>query len=195
MLCSLAEKAGTLRLQLGLPDDRTLTETVDEAVTQLGLAKEVAGLPLIQKADACISAMMGSSTVVMGQALEVDQMQIAPQLAVMERRPDDGLVRTDQIEGDWCCVGLGGCARYRMTRLTDDSFRVDGCAGLLYILPTPIDGNNPLMERRRVPGTNRFRAHGPPAVYEFDAGGRSWRSLDWPARAWNVRGQDTGLPD
>ena len=62
-MTSLAEKAGTLRLQLGLPDDRTLTETVDEAVTQLGLAKEVAGLPLIQKADACISTMMGSAPV------------------------------------------------------------------------------------------------------------------------------------
>ena len=74
MLCSLAEKAGTLRLQLGLPDDRTLTETVDEAVTQLGLAKEVAGLPLIQKADACISTMMGSAPV---QAVAM-VMSVAP---------------------------------------------------------------------------------------------------------------------
>ena len=62
-MTSLVEKIGTLRSQLGLPDDRTLTETVDEAVTQLGLAKEVAGLPLIQKADACISTMMGSAPV------------------------------------------------------------------------------------------------------------------------------------
>ena len=89
-MTSLVEKIGTLRSQLGLADDRTLTETVDEAVTQLGLAKEVAGLPLMQKADACISAVMGSSTVVIAQGVEVDQMQIAPQLAVMERRPDDG---------------------------------------------------------------------------------------------------------
>ena len=74
MLCSLAEKAGTLRLQLGLPDDRTLTETVDEAVTQLGLAKEVAGLTLIQKADACISTMMGSAPV---QAVAM-VMSVAP---------------------------------------------------------------------------------------------------------------------
>ena len=73
-MCSLAEKAGTLRLQLGLPDDRTLTETVDEAVTQLGLAKEVAGLPLIQKADACISTMMGSAPV---QAVAM-VMSVAP---------------------------------------------------------------------------------------------------------------------
>ena len=183
-MASLAEKAGTLRLQLGLPDDRTLIETVDEAVTLLGLADEVAGLPLIQKADACISTMMGSSTVVIAQTLEVDQMQIAPQLAVMERRPDDGLVRTDQIEGDWCCLGLGACALYRMTRLTDDSFRVDGCAFFFHILPVPIDGNNPIAHRHRVPGTNRFRALGPPAMYEFDAGGRSWRSLDYPACGW-----------
>ena len=66
-MASLAEKAGTLRLQLGLPDDRTLTETVDEAVTQLGLAKEVAGLPLLQKADACISTMMGLVPVAVAQ--------------------------------------------------------------------------------------------------------------------------------
>ena len=54
---SLAQKVDTLREQLGLVDGRPLAASVDEAVFQLGLADQVKGFNLVQKADACLTAL------------------------------------------------------------------------------------------------------------------------------------------
>ena len=54
---TIAGKVATLRRQLGLPDGKTMFETVDEAVQQLGLGSEVAGLNLAAKVDACIQVL------------------------------------------------------------------------------------------------------------------------------------------
>jgi len=58
---SLAQKVDTIREQLGLVDGRPLAASVDEAVFQLGLADQVKGFNLVQKADACLTALGTSS--------------------------------------------------------------------------------------------------------------------------------------
>ena len=58
---SLAQKVDTLREQLGLVDGRPLAASIDEAVFQLGLADQVKGFNLVQKADACLTALGTSS--------------------------------------------------------------------------------------------------------------------------------------
>ena len=53
---SLNDKVETIRTQLGLPP-APMFETVEKAVQELGLGPEVAGLPLVRKADACLLAI------------------------------------------------------------------------------------------------------------------------------------------
>ena len=54
---SLAQKVDTLRVQLGLVDGLPFAESVNVAVFQLGLADQVKGFNLVQKADACLTAL------------------------------------------------------------------------------------------------------------------------------------------
>ena len=57
---SLAQKVDTIREQLGLVDGLSLAESVNVAVFQLGLADQVKGFNLVQKADACLTALLGT---------------------------------------------------------------------------------------------------------------------------------------
>ena len=54
---SLTQKVDTLRVQLGLVDGQSIVESVNEAVFQFGLADQVKGFNLVQKADACLTAL------------------------------------------------------------------------------------------------------------------------------------------
>jgi len=84
---SLAQKVDTLREQLGLVDGLSLAASVDEAVFQLGLADQVKGFDLVQKADACLTALgtpsasaAAESVVLMGLPVGADQAPIAQKM-------------------------------------------------------------------------------------------------------------------
>jgi len=70
---SLTQKVDTLRVQLGLVDGQSLVESVNVAVFELGLADQVKGFNLVQKADACLTALLGTTA-----ASGVDVSDAAP---------------------------------------------------------------------------------------------------------------------
>ena len=55
-MASIKDKTAALRAQLGLPEGN-LKVIVDEAIEQLGLVDEVAGLSLADKVDLCLSTL------------------------------------------------------------------------------------------------------------------------------------------
>ena len=84
---SLAQKVDTLREQPGLVDGLSLAESVNVAVFQLGLADKVKGFNLVQKADACLTALgtpsasaAAESVVLMGLPVGADQAPIAQKM-------------------------------------------------------------------------------------------------------------------
>ena len=75
---SLPQKVDTLREQLGLVDGRPLAASVDEAVFQLGLADQVKGFNLVQKADACLTALGTPSASAAAAPVAPSQPAVAP---------------------------------------------------------------------------------------------------------------------
>jgi len=56
-MATLAQQADLLRTQLGLKDRSTIKETIDAAVSELGLAHQVQGMNLVAQASACMEAL------------------------------------------------------------------------------------------------------------------------------------------
>ena len=60
-MSTLKDKAEILERELGFDPGLPIAETIDQAIVLLGLKEEVASLPLIQKAEACVIKLTGST--------------------------------------------------------------------------------------------------------------------------------------
>ena len=60
VMATLREKADFLERELGLDPGLSIVETIGRAASELGIQEEVASLPLLQRAEACVAQTEGS---------------------------------------------------------------------------------------------------------------------------------------
>ena len=169
---SIGQKVQVLREQLGLEAGMPIFDAVDIACTQLGVKKN--GLKLVQKVDACMSALSVASGVPpvavqpeipMGvvvstssavaptpEVIRSRQAPMAPQAQSMDR-VGPGLTSTRHLNGCWVATLFPIpiiWALYHNQAVGENRVRGNGIA-FFFCMPIPFEEH-----RSRRDGTNKF---------------------------------------
>ena len=139
-MASLVEKAAVLREQLGLPAGLPLNALVEQATIQFGLEEEVKGLPLIQKADACMSQLGRQGIPVVARVVAAVPMAPVQQEVRLEWQPSShcrleeggrSITRQRGTDGQWVLMRvhapITGPGTYTLHVRNEHDPSGDGC--------------------------------------------------------------------